>query len=82
MVRFPFQFCSTLMYIGLLAVLIINQRVHKALCAYLCTFAIFAGTAVMIYRDDVYASIVGINIQTMAQGRLWNLPFIYKLCPI
>ena len=62
---FPFQFCSTPMYIGLLAALIKNQRVHKALCAYLCTFALFAGTAVMIYPGDVFISTVGINIQTV-----------------
>ena len=62
---FPFQFCSTPMYVGLLASLIKRERVHKALCAYLSTFALFAGTAVMFYPSTVFMSTIGINIQTM-----------------
>lgn len=62
---FPFQFCSTPMYIGLLAGLIKKGKVHNSLCAYLATYAIFAGTAVMVYPGDVFTETVGINIQTM-----------------
>ena len=43
---FPFQFCSTPMYIGLLAGLIKKEKIHNALCAYLATFALFAGLCV------------------------------------
>jgi len=62
---FPFQFCSTPMYIGLLAGIFRKGRVHNALCAYLATYSVFAGLAVMIYPNDVYIETVGINIQTM-----------------
>ena len=62
---FPFQFCSTPMYIGLLAGLTGPGKFHDALCAYLATFAVFAGAAVMISPSDVFISTVGINIQTM-----------------
>ncbi len=62
---FPFQFCSTPMYVGLLAALIKNNKIHKALCAYLSTFALFAGAAVMFYPSTVFISTIGINIQTM-----------------
>lgn len=62
---FPFQFCSTPMYIGLLAGLIKKGKVHDSLCAYLATYAVFAGLAVMIYPGDVFISTIGINIQTM-----------------
>ena len=62
---FPFQFCSTPMYVGLLAGLIKKGKVHNALCAYLATFAIFAGLAVMIYPGDVFTETLGIDIQTM-----------------
>lgn len=62
---FPFQFCSTPMYVGLLAGLTKKGKVHNALCAYLATFAIFAGLCVMIYPGDVFVGTVGINIQTM-----------------
>ena len=43
---FPWQFCSTPMYIGLLAGLS-KGKLHDHFCAYLATFALFAGTAVM-----------------------------------
>ena len=62
---FPFQFCSTPMYIGLLAGLTKPGKLHDCLCAYLATFAVFAGTAVMIYPGDVFIETIGINIQTM-----------------
>ena len=62
---FPFQFCSTPMYVGLLAGLLRNGRIHHSLCAYLATYAVFAGLCVMIYPGDVFISTVGINIQTM-----------------
>lgn len=62
---FPFQFCSTPMYVGLLAGLIRKGKVHNALAAYLATYAMFAGLCVMVYPGDVFISTVGINIQTM-----------------
>ena len=62
---FPFQFCSTPMYVGLLAGLVKKGKLHDSLCAYLATYAIFAGTAVMIYPNDALVGTIGINIQTM-----------------
>lgn len=62
---FPFQFCSTPMYIGLLAVLFSKGKLHDAFCAYLATFAVFAGVCVSVYPGDVFVSTIGINIQTM-----------------
>ena len=62
---FPWQFCSIPMYAGLLAGLIKRGRVHDSLCAFLATYAVFAGVAVMIYPGDVFISTIGINIQTM-----------------
>jgi len=62
---FPFQFCSTPMYVGLLTGLFRRGRVYDSLCAYLATFALFAGLCVMIYPNDVFIETVGINIQTM-----------------
>lgn len=62
---FPFQFCSTPMYVGLLVGLFRKGRIHNALCAYLATYAVFAGLCVMIYPNDVFIETIGINIQTM-----------------
>lgn len=62
---FPFQFCSTPMYIGLLAGLTREGKVHRAAMSYLATFSLFAGLCVMFYPNDVFISTIGINIQTM-----------------
>lgn len=62
---FPFQFCSTPMYVGLLAGIFKKGKFHDALCAYLATFSVFAGLCVMVYPGDVFVGTVGINIQTM-----------------
>ena len=62
---FPFQFCSTPMYIGLLAGLWKKGKVHDAACAYLATYAVFAGVCVMLYPVTVFVPQIGINIQTM-----------------
>ena len=62
---FPFQFCSTPMYIGLLAGLTKKGKRHTAASAYLATYALFAGLCVMFYPDTVFIGTIGINIQTM-----------------
>lgn len=62
---FPWQFCSTPMYVGLLAGVTPKGKVHDALCAYLATFAMFAGIAVMLYPSTVFIGTIGVNIQTM-----------------
>lgn len=62
---FPFQFCSTPMYVGLLVGLFRKGKIHDALCAYLATYAVFAGLCVMVYPGDVFIETIGINIQTM-----------------
>ena len=62
---FPFQFCSTPMYVGLLAGIFRKGKIHDSLCAYLATYAVFAGLSVMVYPVSVFIPTVGINIQTM-----------------
>ena len=62
---FPFQFCSTPMYVGLLAGLVKPGKVRDSLCAYLATYALFAGLSVMVYPVSVFVPAIGINVQTM-----------------
>lgn len=62
---FPFQFCSTPMYVGLLAGSLRKGKARDALCTYLATYALFGGLVVMIYPAQVFISTIGINIQTM-----------------
>jgi hypothetical protein len=62
---FPFQFCSTPMYVALLAGILKKGPIQNALYAFLGTFGLFAGTAVMLIPNDVFITTIGINIQTM-----------------
>ncbi len=62
---FPFQFCSTPMYVGLLTAVFRKGKIHNSLCAYLATYSVFAGAAVVAYTGDVFVRTIGINIQTM-----------------
>ncbi len=63
---FPFQFCSTPLYVLPLALIFRKkQKIRDALRAFLATYALFAGLAVMIYPGNVYVETIGINLQTM-----------------
>lgn len=62
---FPFQFCSTPLYVSFLGGFVRSKKLHEASCAYLVTFALFAGLCVMFYPRQVFISTIGINIQTM-----------------
>lgn len=62
---FPFQFCSTPMYIALAAGLIKHKKIKDAMLSFLATYGLFAGIAVIIYPATVFVTTIGINIQTM-----------------
>lgn len=62
---FPFQFCSTPMYVGLLAGILKRGKLQDALYTYLATYALFGGLVVMVYPAQVFIPTIGINIQTM-----------------
>ena len=62
---FPFQFCSTPMYVGILQGIFKKGKVHDSLCAFLATYAVFAGICVMIYPGDVFIKSIFICVQTM-----------------
>ncbi len=62
---FPFQFCSTPLYVALIAGLVKEGKFRDALMSFLGTFGLFAGLAVMVFPGDVFMKYIGINIQTM-----------------
>lgn len=62
---FPFQFCSTPMYLLLLVGIIRKGKVYDVMLDYLATYALFAGGLVMIYPVGVYVESIFINIHTM-----------------
>ncbi len=62
---FPFQFCSSPLYILPVIAFRRDGRLRDCAISYMACFSFFAGLAVMIYPGNVYMSTIGINIQTM-----------------
>ena len=62
---FPFQFCSSPLYVLPFAIFPKSDRIRSAVMSFLATFSFFGGLAVMAYPGDVFISMIGINIQTM-----------------
>ena len=62
---FPFQVCSTPMYLSIIAGSLRKGRAYDYITSYLATYSVFAGLAVMILPSTVFVSIIGVNIQTM-----------------
>ena len=76
---FPFQFCSVPMYIVFLAALTKKGKLQDSLFAFLGTYALFAGLAVMLYPNAVFIDTIGINIQTMVHHGLMLVIGVYVL---
>ncbi len=67
--RFPFQFCSTPIYVALIGMCLPSGRVRRALLAFLATYSPVAGCAVLFYpAADVFHEIVFLDLHTM----LWH----------
>lgn len=62
---FPFQFCSSPLYVLPFIAFLKDGKVRNALMAFASTFMLFGGLAVMFYPNDVFCEYIGINIQTM-----------------
>ncbi len=63
---FPFQLCSAPIYI--LPFVFLSKegtRVRLATVAFMATYVLFAGIAVMFYPVSVFIGTIGINVQTM-----------------
>lgn len=67
---FPFQFCSTPMYLYIILGFTKNKKIASYLVAFLATYGTFAGVAVMLYPSSVFVPTIGINIQTMVHHGL------------
>ncbi len=62
---FPFQFCSTPMYVGLIASIIKRKETKNSLYYFLATYGLLGGLITMIYPESCFIETIGINIQTM-----------------
>lgn len=62
---FPYQFCSTPMYVIPIVALIKDCKFKDWLMVFLATYGLFAGLSVMIVPSGVLTRAIGANIQTM-----------------
>ena len=62
---FPFTFCSSPIYVTMLAGILKKGKIYEYLTSYLATYALFAGLIVMLIPGDVFCWWAGINVQTM-----------------
>lgn len=62
---FPFQLCSTPLYVCLALLFLPEGKVRRALCAYLGTFGLFGGLTVMLHPNAVFNDFLFVDIHTM-----------------
>ncbi len=62
---FPFQFCSSPLYVLPFVAFLKEGKVRDAFISFTMSFAFFGGLAVMLYPGDVFQGCIGINLQTM-----------------
>lgn len=67
---FPFQFCSTPMYLLPLVAFLREGRVRDSALFFLGSYGLFAGLAVMVYPGNVFTETIGVDIQTMVHHGL------------
>lgn len=67
---FPYQFCSTPLYVLPFAIFLPEGRVRNACLAFLSSFALFGGLVVMVYPGDVFSAYAVIDLQTMVHHGL------------
>lgn len=68
--RFPFQLCSTALWITPFIILIPEGVVRDGLIGYMTLFSFFGGLAVMFYPADVFTSYIVTNVHTMVHHGL------------
>ena len=67
---FPFQLCSSPLYVLPFVIFMKEGKVRDCFIAFLTTFSLFGGLAVLILPNDVFVSRIGINVQTMVHHGL------------
>lgn len=67
---FPYQLCSTPLYVLPFIAFMKDNKFREYLVAYISTFSLFGGLATFCYPEDVFIETIGINIQTMTHHGL------------
>lgn len=74
---FPYQFCSTPLYVLPFLALLKEGKVRDACASFIMTFSFFGGFVVYLYPNDVFIKTIGIDIQTMVHHGLQVVLGIY-----
>lgn len=67
---FPFQFCSTPLYVLPFVIFLKEGKFRDACLAFSCTFALFAGLAVYAYPGGIFVRDITISIQSLTHHGL------------
>lgn len=67
---FPYQLCSTPLYVFPFIAFMKDNKFREYLVAYVSTFSLFGGLATFCYPENVFIETIGINIQTMVHHGL------------
>ncbi len=77
---FPFQLCSSPIYVLPFYIFSKKESVKHACAAFLMTFSLFGGLATMIYPPQVFIEIIGVNVQTMIHHGLQVVIGVFLAC--
>ncbi len=76
---FPFQLCSSPLYLLPFVAFLKEGKVRDSIIAFLATYSLFGGLIVFIYPNDVFVATIGINIQTMVHHGLQLVLGVYLM---
>jgi hypothetical protein len=74
---FPFQLCSTPLYVLPLVAFLPDGRLRQSLLSYSASYALLGGLAVLLYPASVFTDVLGINLQTMLHHLLQCVIGVY-----
>ena len=74
---FPFQLCSSPLYILPFVAFLPSGKLHDMMCAFMIAFSIFGGICVYVFPGDVFTENISINIQTMVHHGIQIVSGVY-----
>ena len=77
---FPFQFCSTPMYVGIIAAFLSDSKVRRAMYGFLAIYGMFGGLCIYLYPEQVFnTDYLFVQIQTMLYHGILFLMGLYLI---
>ncbi len=74
---FPFQFCSTPLFLIIIAALLKDNKLRDCIYMFLTTYGFIAGLVVLVNPSDVFVNTIGLNLQTMIHHSIMVFTAIY-----